>query len=130
MNPLSLISSAALGPIKLVTGLVSGIERMVNSSEHNFKKDLDSLLEQAGVPESERGKIKDLLNSGRDQDIGRKLQALMSAGIIPAGLSEQIGALAQQNGVPTSSVNSNDLATPIDDKEMVDYLLGQAFREG
>jgi hypothetical protein len=116
LNPLNMIQGVSMG-LSLVAGLINKIDRSVNSSEHNFKKDLHGLL-KATIGEQTANKIKDFLNTGNDQGIGDRLRALMSSGLIPSSMVPQIAQLAGQNGVPQSSVDQNALRRPMDASEV------------
>ena len=114
-NPLNMIPGVSMG-ISLVAGLINKIDRSVNSSEHNFKKDLHGLL-KATIGEQAANKIKDFLNTGKDQGLGDRLRALMSSGLIPPSMAPKIAQLAGQNGVPQSSVDQNALQRPMEASE-------------
>lgn len=103
--------------LALVAGLIKKIDRSVNSSEHNFKKDLYSLL-KATTGERAANKIKDFLDTGKDQGLGDRLRSLVSLGLIPPSMVPQIAKLAVQNGVPQSSINQNALHRPMDASEV------------
>ncbi|QHI97286.1 hypothetical protein GT347_04405 [Xylophilus rhododendri] len=116
-----------VGPlIGCFQGVFHAVERAVNSSEHNFKKDLGSLLEQAGVPGDVRKKIQKLLDTGKDEEIGEKINALMAAGIIPPELGDTILQLAEQNGVPRSSLDPERFGEQMDDEDIY-RVLGGSF---
>jgi len=111
-NGLNAIPGVSAG-ISLVAGLINKIERGVNSSEHNFKKDLHSILKPM-LGDKVADKIKSFLDTGKDQGLGDRLRALMSSGLIPPSLAPQIAQLASQNGVPQSSIDRNALHRPMD----------------
>lgn len=106
----------AIPGVSLLTGICKNIERAFNSSEHNFKKDLHELLEPM-IGREAADKVQDFLDTGKDEGLGDRLRALMSAGLIPPSLAPQIAQLAGQNGVPQSSVDQNALQRPMDASE-------------
>jgi len=114
--------------IGLASSLFKSIERGVNSAQHNFKSDLSDLLRQAGVPEDLIGRIKQLLNTGTDEEIGPKVNALMAANLIPPELQDSIGELARKNGVPRSSLDQSQLGDPVS-REDRRGMLGGAFSD-
>lgn len=114
-NILDAIPGASMG-ISLLTGLFNKIERGVNSSEHNFKKDLHKLLEPM-IGHEVADKIQNFLNTGKDQGLGDRIRALMSSGLIPPSMAPQIAQLASQNGVPKSSIDQNALQRPMEETE-------------
>lgn len=114
-NPLNLIPGVST-LFTGIKGLISTIDRKVNSSEHNFKNDLNKVLERIIGPEAAK-KVKDFLNTGKDEGLGDRLRALMSSGVIPPGMAPQIAQLANRNGVPARSIDPNALQRPMDDLE-------------
>jgi hypothetical protein len=105
--------------ISAASHLFGSLERGVNSSEHNFKADLSELLQDTGLPPEQLKIVMELLNSGKDEQIGDKLRALMSSEppVISPELAPVIAELAQKNGVPRSSIDTEMLGEPIDAEE-------------
>jgi hypothetical protein len=135
-NILNAVPLVSMG-VSLLTGLINKIDRGVNSCEHNCKKDLHKLLEPLLGRET-ADKIHDFLNTGKDQGLGDRMRALMSAGLIPPSLAPQIAQLAKQNCVPQCSIDQNALQRPMEEmhasqtmgEEQANKLgLGQFFDE-
>lgn len=107
------------GAVGAIDKLFKSMERGVNSSEHNFKKDLLDQLAQAGMPPETLARIKEYLNQGSDGQIGDKLRAMMSSEppVIPPEMAEGIAGLAQANGVPRTSIDQSQLAEPLSSEE-------------
>ncbi len=107
--------------VSLLVGIAHKIERVVNSSEHNFKTDLKKLLEPI-IGSQVTEKIHGFLNTGKDQGLGDRLRVLMSTGLIPSSLASSIAQLASRNGVPQTSIDRNVLHRPMEQHEALQTL--------
>ena len=121
----------------IVSKLFDGIHRAVNSSEHNFKRDLRHMLEEADgsgpfqgmIPKELRDKIQRVLDTGKDQEIGTKINALMASGLIPPELGEAVLQLAQKNGVPNSSLDQQRFGEDMSEEDIRSVLGGTFSQE-
>lgn len=113
-------------PALLSGTIFKSVEKAFNSPEHNFKSDLDGALRQAGVTDAIRQRILQLLNTGSDGEIGKKLNALMAAGVIPPEMAAGIKKLASNNGVSANSINPADIGSEMDASDCRS-IIGGAF---
>lgn len=99
--------------IDAIPGLnLLGISDMIKrkSAEKWFKTDLMNDLKGMGFSPAQVKDIKKYLNTGKDQDLTRKMQELIAANPeIADQLTERICARAQERGVPSSSINQDAL---------------------
>ncbi|CAN5661734.1 hypothetical protein BH10PSE18_BH10PSE18_47690 [soil metagenome] len=110
-------------------GVVKKIDRDVNSSEHNFKKDLLEQLKAAGVDEATLDTIKDVGNNPPDQELTQRLQALIATGAIPSTAIPMMQQLAAQDGVPTTSIDPAKLDEPMSLADAAKYIKPDQMRK-
>ncbi|MBP7567103.1 MAG: hypothetical protein KA795_13970 [Burkholderiaceae bacterium] len=115
-----------IGPIPNPISIITSIfDKIHPKNEINFKKDFKAMIDSLGVDESTRERIMAVLNSGKDQDLSKKLIDLVNGDLLdkngePIQLKDASGApiqldpeliaqLAEKNGVPQTSINTGDL---------------------
>ena len=105
-----------------VLGAVAGIfKTMFASPEKKFKDSLIKTLEQQGVDKETLDRLREVFDSGKDEDLTAKLDELVRGQLVgkdgnpielkdaqgePIKLDrESIGAMAKASGVPTKSID-------------------------
>lgn len=109
--------------INLLGKAIKGIERGVNSKEHNVKNDVcDSLMQEYGLSQEVRDVIHDVMDDDADEGLGDRLRALIALGVIPQGAIPMIKQMAEKNGVPLTSLDPATLDQPMSLEEAVKLI--------
>lgn len=117
------VANLAAPLLDLFSKAIKGIERGVNSKEHNVKNDVcDSLMRDYGVSKEARDVIHDVMDDDADQGLGDRLRALIALGVIPQSAIPMIKQMAEKNGVPLTSLDPATLDQPMSQEEAVKLI--------